>query len=126
MLIVISVIVVQVIIFFALTVFFRKLMSKNVSQATRHLDEMSDEYNRKEKDLQLRMEQAKLEAEELLRKARGEAEQLKADCLKQAEKERDSVNPGPQKSGPRLGPNRRHDTPTLDRILPACRASVKT
>jgi F-type H+-transporting ATPase subunit b len=84
-------ILIQIIIFVVLILMFRRIMTKNVVQATTHLEEMSQEYTEKEKEISKRLQEAKQKAQETVLRAQSEAEKRKAQIIKDAEEERDSI-----------------------------------
>ena len=84
-------ILIQIVIFVVLILMFRKIMTQNVVQATTHLDEMSQEYAEKEKEISKRLQEAKQQAQETVLRAHSEAEKRKAQLIKDAEEERDSI-----------------------------------
>lgn len=86
-----SLVVLQILIFAALIFFFRKVMTQNVTMATKHLDELSQDYTKKEKDVERILQEANIKAQEILSKAQEEASQLKVDIIKHAEEERDKI-----------------------------------
>lgn len=86
---IISLVLSQIVIFVGLIYFFKRILSKNVISATKHLEELSLEYSRKEKEVDRQLEEARHKSEELLSKAREEAEAEKARIIKAAEEEKD-------------------------------------
>ncbi|MDD4938737.1 MAG: F0F1 ATP synthase subunit delta [Candidatus Omnitrophica bacterium] len=86
-----SLIITQVFIFVGLIIILRRVMVKNLSSATRHLDELSQDYTQKEEEINVRLEEAKKKAEQQLKEARDEAERLKAQIIKDAEEQRDRL-----------------------------------
>jgi len=80
------------IVFFTVAIFiFRKVMNENVVSATKHLDELSVDYDQKEKKITHQMDEAKLKCKELLENAQEEAEKVKFDILKSAQEENDKI-----------------------------------
>ncbi|MFC1666915.1 F0F1 ATP synthase subunit delta [Candidatus Omnitrophota bacterium] len=88
---ILSVILIQIFIFIGLIYGFRHILTKNVSSATRHLEELNQDYTKKDRDVMKRLEETKRKSEEILSKASGEAEKQKAQILKQAEQESHKV-----------------------------------
>ena len=82
---IVSMVVMMVVIFGALILVLRKVLSQNVSLATRHLEELNDDYAKKEADLKRQLEDVRQKAEEIIRKAQEEAAQAKAQLMKDAE-----------------------------------------
>jgi F0F1-type ATP synthase delta subunit len=89
--IIFSLILLQLVIFAVLILVFRKVMTQNVASATRHIEELNDDYVRKEQEVNSRLEQATLEAGEIVNKAREEAEKLKLEVIESAKKESDGL-----------------------------------
>lgn len=88
---IVSFIVITVVIFGALILVLRGMLNQNVSLATRHLDELNDDYIKKEADLKRQMDEMRQKAEEIVRKAQEEAQQAKAQLLKEAESQRNKL-----------------------------------
>ena len=88
---IISLVLLQIIIFIGLIVMFRKILSKNVVLATRHLEELNMEYSKKDMEVSKRLNEAKQKYEEILAKARKEAEEEKATILKEAGVEQEKI-----------------------------------
>lgn len=91
MLLIVSLVVLLLVVFAAMIYFFRRIMIQNVSLATKHLDEMSMDYNDKEKKLNLEMQEAKDKADEIMKQAQDEAEKLKLEIVRDAEGQRDKI-----------------------------------
>lgn len=81
----------QVFIFMGLIFIFRRIMNKNVISATRHIEELNQDYTKKEQDINRQLEEAKLKSESILKTAQEEAEKLKTQTIKEAESERDKI-----------------------------------
>lgn len=88
---IISLVILQILIFGALIFIFRRIMSKNVVLATQHLEELSQDYAEKESKINKELEEARQKAQELINKSREEAEKLKMEIIKHAEDERDNI-----------------------------------
>lgn len=82
---IVSMLVMMVVIFGALILVLRKVLSQNVSLATRHLEELNDDYAKKEADLKRQLDDVRQKADEIVRKAQEEAAQAKAQLMKDAE-----------------------------------------
>ena len=89
--IIFSLILLQVMIFVGLIVVLRRILTQNVVLATRHLDEMSQEFARKEIEATQRLEEAKQKAQEMINQARQQAEDTKAQLLKEGQEEADKL-----------------------------------
>ncbi len=85
------IIILQLIIFSGLTFFLKKMMSKNIVSATKHLEGMSKDYEDKEKEVLAKLKEAKEKSRMIVIKANSEAEQFKDKTIKSAESERDSI-----------------------------------
>jgi len=88
---IVSLVLLQIIIFGGLIFILRRVLNQNVILATKHLDELNQDYSKKEKDIQKRLEDLKQKTNEILSKAQSEAQQLKETTIKQAETERDDI-----------------------------------
>jgi len=86
-----SLVLLLIIIFAAMVVMFRKIMTKNVISATRHLEELSQEYAKKEREIIQQREETKQKAQEIISKAQEEAERLKKQIVKDTEDEREKI-----------------------------------
>lgn len=86
-----SLVTLQLIIFTALIFVFRKIMAQNVVLATKHLDEMSQDYDEKERRVNEQLEEANAKAQEIISSAQNEAEKIRSDTIKQAEQDRDKI-----------------------------------
>ena len=82
---IVSMVVMMVVIFGGLILVLRKVLSQNVSLATRHLDELNDDYAKKEADLKRQLDDVRQKSEEIIRKAQEEAAQARAQMMKDAE-----------------------------------------
>lgn len=82
---IVSMVVMMVVIFGGLILVLRKVLSQNVSLATRHLEELNDDYTKKEMDLKRQIEDVRQKAEEIVHNAQEEAAQAKAQMMKDAE-----------------------------------------
>lgn len=77
---------------FAVLIFvFRKVMTQNVTLATQHLEELNQDYTRKEQEVNRQLDEAKVKSQEIIALATQEAEKLKLDIIQNAEKERDNI-----------------------------------
>ncbi len=88
---IVSLILLQVIIFAALIMVFRGILNKNVVQATQHLDELNEDYSRKEKEADRLLKEAQQKYDALMAKVREDAEKEKERIVKGAEAERDKM-----------------------------------
>jgi F0F1-type ATP synthase delta subunit len=86
-----SLVMLQLIIFAVLIFVFRRIMAQNVVVATKHLDELSQDYAEKEREVNQQLEEANTKAQEIVSSAQNEAEKIKTDTLKQADEERERI-----------------------------------
>jgi len=86
-----SLVTLQLIIFGVLIFVFRRIMTQNVVVATKHLDELSQDYAAKEQEVNRQMEEANTKAQEIISSAQTEAEKIKTETLKQADEERERL-----------------------------------
>ena len=80
-----------VILFIAMVVMFRKIMTQNIDSATHHIDELNQDYTKKDEDINRRWEEVKHKAEEIIRQAQEEAEKAKAELIKAGETEKEQI-----------------------------------
>ena len=88
---IVSLIVIQVIIFGGLIFILRSILSQNVSVATRHLDELNNDYTQKEIELKRQLDEAQKRAAEIVAKAQEEAQQNKARLMTETETQRNKL-----------------------------------
>lgn len=86
-----SLIILQVLIFAGLIFMLRKIMTQNVVSATRHIEELNQDYLKKEEEVTRRLSEVQLQAEEMLNKARKEADDYKAEITRQTEAQRQEI-----------------------------------
>jgi F-type H+-transporting ATPase subunit b len=90
-----SLVILAIIIFFiifpAMLIMFRKIITKNVVLATQHIDELSQDMSKKEQQLNKQLEESKQKSQEIINKAQEEAEKLKNQIIKDTEAERDKI-----------------------------------
>lgn len=82
-----SLIFLQIVIFAGMIFILKKIMSTNVTMATKHIEEMSQEYLKKEEEVSRRLEEAKRTSEDMVSKAIQEADTVKTRKLNEAENE---------------------------------------
>jgi F0F1-type ATP synthase membrane subunit b/b' len=88
---IISLILFQVFIFVGLIFMLRRIMTKNVTDATRHLEELNQDYTNKEQEVNRQLQEAQQKSQNILKEAQGEAVKLRAQIIKEAESERDKI-----------------------------------
>jgi F-type H+-transporting ATPase subunit b len=86
-----SLIFFQVFIFAGLIFMLRKIMAQNVTSATRHLDELNQDYSKKEEEVNRQLEQIKAQSQEMLTRAQEEAAKLKEQAASETEKKREEI-----------------------------------
>lgn len=89
--IIVPLIVVQLLIFAVLITLFRRIMNQNVVTATKHLDELNQDYQEKEKKVSVEIEKARLKAQETINQAEEEALKLKTEIVERTQKEREEL-----------------------------------
>jgi F0F1-type ATP synthase delta subunit len=80
----ISLIVIQLVIFGILVVFLRVILTRNITKATSHISELNQDYTQKLEDAQKRLQEADKYYDDILLKAKTEAEKTKMQLLKDA------------------------------------------
>ncbi|MCM8789963.1 MAG: F0F1 ATP synthase subunit delta [Candidatus Omnitrophica bacterium] len=88
---IVSLILFQLVIFAVLIFTFRKVMTKNIIVATRHIEELNRDYAKKEQEIDHQLQETKLKAESIIKAAQQEAQNLKIQTIKEAENERDKI-----------------------------------
>ncbi len=86
-----SLIFMMLVVFGILIFFLQRILQQNLANATRHLDELKEDYEAKEKRIVKQSEEAKSQAQEIIAQAQDEAQKLKEQIIQQAEAERESV-----------------------------------
>ena len=81
---ILSLVLFQVIIFAGMITVLRRIMTGNITVATKHIEEMSQEYLKKEELVTRQLEEARQKAEEMVSRAAQEAEALKDKLVKDA------------------------------------------
>lgn len=84
---IISLIVLQVIIFVVLIQVFRTIMTQNVSKATSHLEALNQEYVRKEEEAQKHLSVAQQQADAIRQQAQEEAARASSEASKRVDEE---------------------------------------
>jgi F0F1-type ATP synthase membrane subunit b/b' len=88
---IVSLVIFQIIIFITLTVVLRKLLGRNVTSATAHLDYLSAEFAKKEKEVKAQYDEAKRQSQEILANALKDAESQKESILKEVQKDKERI-----------------------------------
>ncbi len=79
-----SLIVIQLVIFGILVGFLRVILSRNITKATSHITELNQDYSQKLEEAQKRVREADKYYDDMLLKAKTEAERTKMQILKEA------------------------------------------
>ena len=87
----VSAIIFMALFFIGLIFILRRIMTQNVVLATRHIDELNQDYEQKEAEINRRLEEVKQKSEEILHKSQDEAVKQKAQLIKEAESQREVV-----------------------------------
>lgn len=98
----ISLILFLIIVSAALAFIFRNIMQKNVVLATKHLDELNQDYTQREDELNRKTNELNQKAQEIIAKAEAEAQGLRVQIIKEAERERDTIISGARTQGSEL------------------------
>jgi len=88
---IVSIVLLMVFIFGGMFFFFYQLMTRNFSSATSHLQRMVRDNSDKQEDIQKKLDEAKKNYDETVKKAHKEAEDLKEHAQKAVEAERDKI-----------------------------------
>lgn len=81
----------QVIIFVALIFTLKRILTKNVVTATMHLEEMNKDFVKKDEEIKRHLEEANKRSQEMLAKAQEDAARIRAQAIKEAESQRDDI-----------------------------------
>ncbi|MCX7661406.1 MAG: ATP synthase F0 subunit B, partial [Candidatus Omnitrophica bacterium] len=84
-------IVLELLVFFVLVFIFRKVMTKNVVEATRHLEELNQQYQKREEELNLKYQEFEAKSEEIIEKAQAEAQKIKQQLLSEGEEQKEKI-----------------------------------
>jgi len=91
MLIVVSAIILIIFVFIVLVVMLRKIMTQNIISATQHIDELNQDYIKKDEDASRRWEEVKQKADSVIRQAQEEGEKTRMDLINGAQAEKEQV-----------------------------------
>lgn len=80
--------VIQLVVFAGLVIGIRRLLSRNLTDASTHLQGLNAEYARRHEELKTRLEEAERQYKEQMARAQAEAEQLIAQARQEAESSR--------------------------------------
>jgi len=79
------------IIFILLVLFLRYILTKNIVQATSHLQELDEDYTKKQAEAEKQLENAKKMYMEMINKAKLEGEEIKSKAIKEAEEQKNKI-----------------------------------
>ncbi len=84
-------VLIQLFVFTALIFFLKMLLTRNISTATSQLHEMNSDYNQKVEDANRKKADVDKYYDEMLRKAKSDAEKTKVQILKEVQEAKDSL-----------------------------------
>jgi F0F1-type ATP synthase delta subunit len=84
-------VLIQLVVFTALIFFLKMLLTRNISSATSQLHEMNSDYNQKVEDANRKKADVDKYYDEMLRKAKTDAEKTKVQILKEVQEAKDSL-----------------------------------
>jgi F0F1-type ATP synthase membrane subunit b/b' len=87
----IQIIILMVIVFGGLLFALRQILTKNISSATSHLDDLNAEFIRREEEIRQREAQIQKQHDETVLKAKDEADRVRMDTERQVQQERDRI-----------------------------------
>jgi F0F1-type ATP synthase delta subunit len=96
---IVSLILLLLFIFVGLIFMLRRILTQNVVLATNHLEELSQDFAQKEKEINRQLDEAKKKSQEMVALAREEADKLKEQIIKDAEEQRDKILSSARKQG---------------------------
>jgi F0F1-type ATP synthase membrane subunit b/b' len=82
---IVALVVFQLLFFIGLIVMLRRIMTQNVASATQHLNELNQDYTKKEEEVDKQLAQVKAQSQEIIAKAQEEATRLREQTLKEAQ-----------------------------------------
>jgi len=86
-----SLVFLQVLIFVGMIFILKRIMTKNVISATRHIEDLNQEYVKKEELVTIKLEEAKQKSEDIVAKAAQDAEAFKTKIMKEANTESENI-----------------------------------
>ncbi|MFH1996078.1 MAG: F0F1 ATP synthase subunit delta [Candidatus Omnitrophota bacterium] len=84
-------VILQLLIFAGLIFLMRHMMTRNISKATGHLQDLTKDFETKEEAVNRRLEEARSESQDIVTGAKRTAEELKNKLLKSAHETRDAM-----------------------------------
>jgi F0F1-type ATP synthase membrane subunit b/b' len=86
-----SLIILQVIIFAAMIYMLKHILTRNVVSATKHLEELNQNYSQREDDIKKQLSESTEQSQQFLTNAKEEAEKFKAQIIQEAEEEKNKI-----------------------------------
>jgi F0F1-type ATP synthase membrane subunit b/b' len=80
-----------VVVFIGLVMFMQKVLSKDVTSATCHLDKLSEEYAQKEAAIKQQFEEAKRQSQEIIANAQKDSQKQKDELIRNAQEEKEKI-----------------------------------
>lgn len=84
-------VIIQIIVIGGIVFAIRYFLTRNITRATAHLERLSQDYNRKEKEIDKHLNEAKEHSTKILSKAQEETRQIKAKSSSEAKEEKDRI-----------------------------------
>jgi F-type H+-transporting ATPase subunit b len=84
-------IVFQILIFIFLVFLLRRVLTRNITSATQHLDALTQDYMKKQEEIQRRLDEIDHIYEEKINEAEREAERIKKEAEKEAEEKKSTI-----------------------------------
>ncbi len=88
---IITMVVILVVLFLVMISFMQKVIKGDVQSATKHLDQQAEEYVKKEKELNQKLEDIKRQGQEIVANAQKEADAKREETLKAAQEQKDKI-----------------------------------
>ncbi|MDP2943355.1 MAG: F0F1 ATP synthase subunit delta [Candidatus Omnitrophota bacterium] len=88
---IVSLVLLQVIIFAGLIFALKRILTKNVVTATRHLEEMNVDFVKKDEEIKKRLEEVNKKSQDILTKAEEDARRASAQTIKEAESQKEEI-----------------------------------
>lgn len=89
--IIIPLIILLVFVFIVMIAVFQRIMKENVVSATKHLDQMGQDYARKQQEIDREVEETRQKCHSMISKAQEEAQSVKEKVLNEINLERDKI-----------------------------------
>ena len=84
-------IIFQVLIFAGMTLVLKKIFSQNVASATKHIDELNQDYETKDQEVTARLKEAEKKSQDIISQAVKESNQLKQKAAKEIEDKKEKT-----------------------------------